>query len=267
MLTRTDRRRFPILLAAIAALLVFIAVDAVSRPVQAQTPAAELMGLSLDSGTLRPAFDSAVTEYRAAVKHNVSQITVTGTAATGVTVTYQDATGGALADADGDTAGHQVDLRVGETVFQVEAASGSDTETYTVTMERDASAFLGWTPSRDIDLDGENTDAVGMWSNDTTLWVADSEDAKLYAYTLATGTRDSGEDIDLHADNAKPHRHLVGRNDALGGGRHRRQAVRLLAVHEDTGLHQGHHPGHRQRQSVGPVGQHNPHLRGGEREC
>ena len=203
-MTRTDRRRFPILLAAIAALLVFIAVDAVSRPVQAQTPAAELMGLSLDSGTLRPAFDSAVTEYRAAVKHNVSQITVTGTAATGVTVTYQDATGGALADADGDTAGHQVDLRVGETVFQVEAASGSDTETYTVTMERDASAFLGWTPSRDIDLDGENTDAVGMWSNDTTLWVADSEDAKLYAYTLATGTRDSGEDIDLHADNANP---------------------------------------------------------------
>ena len=41
MLTRTDRRRFPILLAAIAALLVFIAVDAASSPVQAQTPSAD----------------------------------------------------------------------------------------------------------------------------------------------------------------------------------------------------------------------------------
>ncbi len=33
---RTGRQRFPILLAAIAALLVFIAVDAASSPVQAQ---------------------------------------------------------------------------------------------------------------------------------------------------------------------------------------------------------------------------------------
>ena len=204
-MTGADRRRFPVLLAVIAALLVFIAVDAVSSPVQAQTPAAELTGLSLSSGTLRPAFDPAVTEYRAAVKHIVMQITVTGTAAGGVTVTYNDATGVALADADDSTGGHQVDLGLGETVFQVAAASGSDTETYTVTMERDASAFLGWTPTKDIDLDGENTDAVGMWSDGTTLWVADSADAKLYAYTLATRTRNSGEDIDdLDADNANP---------------------------------------------------------------
>ena len=204
MMTRTDRRRFPVLLATIAALLVFIAVDAASGPVQAQTPAAELAGLSLSSSTLRPAFDPAVTEYRAAVKHNVGQITVSGTPATGVTVTYNDATGAALADANDSTAGHQVNLGVGETVFQVAAASGSDTETYTVTMERDASAFLGWTPSRDIDLDAQNTDAVGMWSDSTTLWVADSADAKLYAYTLATRARDSSEDIALHADNANP---------------------------------------------------------------
>ena len=48
-MTRTDRRRFPILLAAIAALLVFIAVDAASSPVQAQALSADasLKSLSL----------------------------------------------------------------------------------------------------------------------------------------------------------------------------------------------------------------------------
>ena len=203
MTVRTGSRRLPVLFAAMAVLVVAL-LGLPFSSLQAQTPAAQLTGLSLSSGTLRPAFDPAVTEYRAAVKHNVMQITVTGTAASGVTVTYNDATGVALADADDSTAGHQVNLGLGETVFQVVAASGSDTETYTVTMERDASAFLGWTPTKDIDLDGENTDAVGMWSDGTTLWVADSADAKLYAYTLATRTRDSGGDIALHADNADP---------------------------------------------------------------
>ena len=36
------------------------------------------------------------------------------------------------------------------------------------------------------------------------MWVADDEDDKLYAYTLATGAYDSSKDITLHTDNSDP---------------------------------------------------------------
>ena len=50
---------------------------------------------------------------------------------------------------------------------------------------------------KDITLDGANRDAVGVWSDGTTIWVADSYDEILYAYTLSGGARDSGKDFDL----------------------------------------------------------------------
>ena len=43
-----------------------------------------------------------------------------------------------------------------------------------------------------------------MWSDETTLWVADyagGDGDKLYAYTLATGRRDTTQDVTLDADN------------------------------------------------------------------
>ena len=43
--------------------------------------------------TLRPTFAATTTEYRAAVKHNVSRITVTATAAAGATLEYLDVYG------------------------------------------------------------------------------------------------------------------------------------------------------------------------------
>ena len=51
----------------------------------------------------------------------------------------------------------------------------------------------------DFDLDvlsaAGNTEPSGLWSNRTTLWVADREDAKIYAYDLS-GTRDDLKDLD-----------------------------------------------------------------------
>ena len=41
-----------------------------------------------------------------------------------------------------------------------------------------------------------NRASRGIWSNATTLWVADSADDKIYAYDLATGGRDPAQDID-----------------------------------------------------------------------
>ena len=52
-------------------------------------------------------------------------------------------------------------------------------------------------PSRDITLDGANTLPRGVWSDGTTIWVADRLDGELYAYTLAGGARDSPKDITL----------------------------------------------------------------------
>ncbi len=40
-----------------------------------------------------------------------------------------------------------------------------------------------------------NTLAGGIWSNGTTMWIADSGDDKIYAYNLATKQRDSAKDI------------------------------------------------------------------------
>ena len=92
----------------------------------------------------------STTEYRAVVRYNVIQITVTATAASGVAVEYLAATDIALDDADTNVPGFQVDLAVGETALKVKVTSGTDTETYTVTVERDSARLFDWTPSRDI---------------------------------------------------------------------------------------------------------------------
>ena len=61
--------------------------------------------------------------------------------------------------------------------------------------------------SKDITLHTDNGDPQGIWSDETTIWVADSGDDKLYAYALSDGTRQDGTgsttdmEFSLHADN------------------------------------------------------------------
>ena len=65
---------------------------------------------------------------------------------------------------------------------------------------------------KEIDLDEsltdlqneDNSDPSGIWSDRTTIWVADDVDDKLYAYNLATKARVSGEDIPLDPANSNP---------------------------------------------------------------
>ena len=42
-----------------------------------------------------------------------------------------------------------------------------------------------------------NEEPIDIWSDGETMWVADFEDDKLYAYNLATGARDSAKEFDL----------------------------------------------------------------------
>ena len=112
---------------------------------------------------------------------------------------------GILDDADPNTLGRQVDVPVGGSMFKVRvtAQDRTTTEVYEVVVERDSAQIFGWTPTRDINaLEGAgNTSPKGIWANATTMWIADDEDDKLYAYTLATRAHDETKDISLHADN------------------------------------------------------------------
>ena len=134
MMTRTDRRRFPILLAAIAALLVFIAVDAASAPVRAQTLSADasLKSLSLgDDIELSATFSAEATSYTASVESSVSTTTVTAV------TTDEDATAVIMIN-DVEDADGTVDLVPGYNVIAVvvTAQDGRTTRTYTVTVLR-----------------------------------------------------------------------------------------------------------------------------------
>ena len=141
MMTRTDRRRFPVLFAAIAALLVFIAVDAASSPVQAQTPSADasLSSLSLsdslgDDIELSPEFSAATTSYT--TDDDELESTVTSTTVTAET-TDEDATAVIMINGVEDEDG-TVDLVGGYNVIAVvvTAQDGTTTQTYTVTVLR-----------------------------------------------------------------------------------------------------------------------------------
>ena len=166
---------------------------------------ATLSALTLSDGTLRPTFSSETTEYHAAVLHEVEQVTITYTAASGSSVEFMTDLDAPLPDADTETEGQQVNVRVGTTgiVIRVTAEDGMTTEDYAVTVERNSPWFRGWTPTRDFNTlaGGEPR---GMWSDGTTLWIADDSEDKLHAYTLATQARDSAQDIALHTDNTDP---------------------------------------------------------------
>ena len=56
----------------------------------------------------------------------------------------------------------------------------------------------------DFILDAANGYPTGIWSDSTTMWVADFEDHKLYAYRMSDRSRDSGKDFTLDASNGSP---------------------------------------------------------------
>ena len=177
----------------------------VPPPAEAQTPPADLITLSLSPGTLRPTFAAATTVYHTAVHHNVTQITVAATAASGVTVEYR-ASGAVITDADTRTAGFQVDLTGPVTTFTVTTTRGSNTKIHYVSVERNSARLFAWTPTEDLNSldDAGNANPQGIWSDTTTMWISDDDDDKLYAYTLNGGAQDTSKEFTLHADNGSP---------------------------------------------------------------
>ena len=97
----------------------------------APTPSATLTNLTLSGVTL--SFASATTTYTASVANDVASTTVTATPATGATAVITPA------DADANTAGHQVNLAEGANPISIAVTgAGMTPRTYTVRVTRDA---------------------------------------------------------------------------------------------------------------------------------
>ena len=147
-------------------------------------------------------FNSEITDYMVGVASTVTQATITATpyrTDDTVTVNGTEVTNGSA---------HTVDLTTGLNTFSIIVNSSATTEstTYKVYIGRGTTDHGGWKAGDDLDTlrHAGNTAPAGIWSNGTTNWIADSTDAKLYAYTLAGGARDSAKDIALHSDNSSP---------------------------------------------------------------
>ena len=170
-----------------------------------------LTALAVNPGTLTPAFSSGTLEYTVPdVPHSGSQITVTATAETDASVAYEDGAGNTITDADAGTTGVQLGLEVGNNTIRVKVTRGSASRTYTLTVSRAEAPPTPGAPTSDITLHSDNGDPAGIWSDRTTVWVADGPDGKLYAYALDGGTRQDGsggatdKEFDLHSDNGSP---------------------------------------------------------------
>ena len=68
-------------------------------------------------------------------------------------------------------------------------------------------------PPKDITLHSSNNDPRGIWSDGTTIWVLDRSDNKLYAYTLATGNRDTDKEFNLSSVSLRDPTGLWGDED------------------------------------------------------
>ena len=106
---------------------------------------ATLRALAVNDGTsdltLTPAFAPGTTDYAVSAANGVAQVTVAPTVNHAeAEVEYLDGDDNDLDDADGNTAGHQVELSVGANVVKVKvtAEDNSATRTYTVTVTRAA---------------------------------------------------------------------------------------------------------------------------------
>ena len=183
--------------AAFAAfVLVAVAVSIFVYPTQ--TEAQTLSGdATLSALTVSPkniiGFASDRTSYQVGVASAVTEATVTPTVNhPGAGVSFD------TPDSNDVTDGHQVALSAGRNAvtITVTAEDGSNTQDYTVSINRGVTDAYGWKAQDDLDglIAAGNKAPYGIWSNSTTMWVPDFTEDKIYAYN-ADGSRDASEDF------------------------------------------------------------------------
>ena len=87
----------------------------------------------------------------------------------------------------------------------------------------------------------KNNVPQGIWSDWATVWVADSEDNKIYAYDLKAKARAANHDFDTlyAAGNTNPTDIWVRRCDHVGRGRAGQKGLRLPRREQGSGPRQG----------------------------
>ena len=142
--------------------------------------------------------------YNAGVANTVTQATVTAAA-------NHPASSLAIlpTDADSGTDGHQVNLSTGRNTVTITVTAEDSTEkTYTVSINRGVTTPFGWKTIDDLDglPAAMNNDPTGIWSDGTTIWIADEVQSKIYAYRTSDTSRDASQDFDTlrAADNMTP---------------------------------------------------------------
>ena len=87
----------------------------------------------------------------------------------------------------------------------VTAENKSTTMDYVLVIGRGHTDTYRWKAVDDLDglIAAGNEDPFGIWGNESTLWVVDTEDDKIYAYNR-DGTQDSSKEFSLHSDNDSP---------------------------------------------------------------
>ena len=105
--------------------------------------------------------------------------------------------------------GWQLALDPEANTVTVTITNGDTTRTYELTIYRGASPTV-WHSVQDFTTlaAAGNEAPTGLWADADTMWVADVEDDKIYAYNRATKARDADEDFDTLA--------AAGNMEALG---------------------------------------------------
>ena len=204
MLRFTGRWTVYLVLSLIASVALAVAAALRWSPVQAQTPSNDA---TLSALTLTPrdiiGFPPTRRLYEVGVDSTVETATVTVTTNDrGATVVYSPV------GADHNTEEYDVDLSPGrnQMFVTVTAEDGISRQNYVIDINRGVTGIRGWRAGADLDglKSVDNADPVGIWSDETTVWVTDNEKSKLFAYTLSDGLPDDTKDITLAVGNNNP---------------------------------------------------------------
>ena len=132
------------------------------------------------------AFRAGHYDYQHGVAHDTAQVTIEPEPFNNfATVAYS------VDDADDTEDGHQMELSEGHNALTitVTAQNGTDTQDYTVSVNRGTDADFAWQPEQDFDnsvLLSSNTFPFGIWSDGTTMWVTDPNYGIVRAYDTHT---------------------------------------------------------------------------------
>ena len=189
---------------------------------------ASLSALALDGVDLDPAFDNETYGYSASVGTNVDTVTVTATATQSGAETLI-----APADADPDTAGHQVALGVGEAliIVAVRSADSSALESYVIRVTRAAppstaslselslsglelspvfaSDVLIYTVAAAADVDGTTVTATASDEKATVSVTPADADESTMGHQVALGEDDTTVTVTVAAEDGQTTRAYV----------------------------------------------------------